>query len=45
MYIGHARSCGLGQSLVDYREVWQCKVSFSLLVVARAIACMNKFQS
>ena len=26
-------------------QSWQCKVSFSLLVVARAIACMNEFQS
>ena len=28
------------QSLVDYQS-WQCKVSFSLLVVARAIACVK----
>ena len=26
-------------------QSYQCKVSFSLLVVARAIACMNEFQS
>ena len=45
LYISDALSCVLGSVFGRLWQSWQCKVSFSLLVVAKAIAYMNEFQS
>ena len=45
MYVEAKAFVCFGLVFRDYREVGDASVNFSLLVVARAIACMNEVKS